>query len=451
MPTIAVIGGGPAGVIAALEAARHGATVTLISAEAVGGRATWSSLVPSKVCLTAADHLDDARHQEALGLIADAPRLDLARMRKRIEASCSAWSAHQVQLLLDRAVRVVTGKASFVAPDRLAIQRDGDESEVIAFDKAIIATGSVPVFLPSLKPDGKRILAPRLIAKLSAWPQHMIIVGGGVTGAEFAYFFRCAGCAVTWLTDQPLMLPTFDPEVATALEQSLEVRGVTMIKSAPVASAEAVGDGVRVTLQDGTPLEGSHAFIAIGRRADLADLGLAAAGVLHAPSGVGVDAHCRTSKTHIYAAGDAAGPPYTANCGMTRARVAARHAAGAPTAPFRPHAVIETTYTSPQAAQVGLTESAAAELDRPVSVFRARYGAALKARLGDAAEGFVKLVAKPDDGRLLGGAAVGDRAAEILAPVALAVAKGLTVEDVSETFAAHPTLSELVGIALRGY
>lgn len=451
MPSIAVIGGGPAGVIAALEAAAHGGCVTLVSAEAVGGRATWSSLVPSKVCLTAADHLDDARHQEALGLIAEPARLDLPRMRERIEEACSTWSAHQMQLLLDRKVRVVRGKASFAAPDRLSVQRDGGESEVIPFDKAIIATGSVPVFLPTLKPDGKRILAPRLIGKLADWPRHMIVIGGGITGAEFAYFFRCAGCAVTWLTDQPLMLPTFDPEVAAALEVSLAARGVEMIKSAPVASAGATDDGVCVTLQDGTPIEGSHAFIAIGRRADLADLGLAAAGVIHAPSGVGVDAHCRTSRTHIYAAGDAAGPPYTANCGMARARVAARHAVGASAAPFRPHAVIETTYTLPQAAQVGLTESAAAALDRPVSVFRARYGAALKARLGETAEGFVKLLAKPDDGRVLGGAAFGDRAAEVLAPVALAVAKGLSIEDLSETFAAHPTLSELVGIALRGY
>jgi dihydrolipoamide dehydrogenase len=451
MPTIAVIGGGPAGVVASLEAAANGASVTLVSAEAVGGRATWSSLVPSKVCLTAADHLDDARHSEALGLIADPPRLDLARMRERIEAACSAWSAHQVQLLLDRKVRVVRGKASFAAPDRLTIQRDGGESEVITFDRAIIATGSVPVFLPALKPDGKRILAPRLIGTLADWPSHMIVIGGGITGAEFAYFFRCAGSAVTWLTDQTLMLPTFDPEVAAALEQSLAARGVAAIKSAPVASAAATGDRVCVTLQDGTPVEGSHAFIAIGRRADLADLGLAAAGIVHTPAGVQIDAHCRTSKTNIYAAGDAAGPPYTANCGMARARAAARHAAGVPAAPFRPHAVIEASYTLPQAAQVGLTESAAAELDRPVSVYRARYGAALKARLGETAEGFVKLVAKPDDGRLLGGAAFGDRAADVLAPVALAVAKGLSIEDLSETFAAHPSLSELVGIALRGY
>lgn len=451
MPTIAVIGGGPAGVAAALEAAAHGGFVTLVSAEAIGGRATWSSLVPSKVCLTAADHLDDARHQEALGVIVEAPRLDLARMRQRIEETCNTWSAHQTQLLLDRKVRVVRGKASFAAPDRLSVERDGGESEIISFDKAIIATGSVPIFLPALKPDGKRILAPRLIGKLADWPGHMIVIGGGVTGAEFAYFFRCAGCAVTWLTDQPLMLPTFDPEIAAALERSLEARGVAMIKSAPVASAEPAGNGVCVTLQDGTPIEGSHAFIAIGRRADVADLGLVAAGILHAPAGIHIDAHCRTSKTHIYAAGDAAGPPYTANCGMARARVAARHAVGAPAAPFRPHAVIETTYTLPQAAQVGLTESTAAELDRPVSVFRARYGAALKARLGEAAEGFVKLVAKPDDGRLLGGAAFGDRAADALAPVALAVAKGLSIEDLSETFAAHPTLSEIIGIALRGY
>ena len=451
MPTIAVIGGGPSGVVAALEAAAHGTSVTLISAEAVGGRATWSSLVPSKVCLTAADHLDDARHQEALGLIADRPRLDLARMRKRIEAACSAWSAHQVQLLLDRKVRLVRGKASFAAPDRLTLQHDGGESEVITFDRAIIAAGSVPVFLPTLKPDGKRILAPRLIATLQDWPRHMIVIGGGITGAEFAYFFRCAGCAVTWLTDQAQMLPAFDHEIATALEKSLAARGIEMVKSAPVASAAAVGDGVRIELQDGTSLEGSHAFIAIGRRADLADLGLAAAGIVHTPAGVSVDAHCRSSKGNIYAVGDAAGPPYTANCGMARARAAARHAVGAPAAPFRPHAVIETTYTLPQAAQVGLTESAAAELDRPVGVFRANYGAALKARLGETADGFVKLLAKPDDGRVLGGAAFGDRAAEVLAPVALAVAKGLSIEDLSETFGAHPTLSELVGIALRGY
>lgn len=451
MHTIAVIGGGPAGAVAALEAAAHGASVTLISAEAVGGRATWSSLVPSKVCLTAADHGEEAGHFSALGLSGAPPRLDLPLMRARIEGMCNAWSGHQVQRLLDRDVRIVTGVAQFASPEMLSVQRDGSEREAIAFDRAIVAAGSVPVFLPALKPDGKRILAPRSIATLAEWPRRLIVIGGGVTGAEFAYFFACAGSAVTWITDRPVMLPAFDPEVATALERSLEARGVTMIKSAPVASTEAVGDGVRVTLQDGTAFEGSHALIAIGRCADIAALGLSAAGVVHAPAGITIDTYCRTSKAHIYAAGDAAGPPYTANRGMAQARVAARHAAGAVTAPFRPHAVIETAYTSPQAAQVGLTEAAAAELDRPVRVFRAGYAAALKPRLAEASEGFIKLVAKPDDGRLLGGAAFGDRAAEILAPVALAVAKGLSVEDLSETFVAHPTLSELVGIALRGY
>jgi dihydrolipoamide dehydrogenase len=149
------------------------------------------------------------------------------------------------------------------------------------------------------------------------------MIGGGVTGAEFVYFFSRMGCRVTLVTDQPAILPWIDADLVAGLEQSLVARGVAILKSAPVAAVHTDDKSVRVTLQDGRRLDGSHAFIAIGRRPDVADLGLASAAIEHNDRGVVVDAFCRTCCPSVYAAGDAAGPPYVANQALAQARVAA--------------------------------------------------------------------------------------------------------------------------------
>ena len=451
MTTMIVIGGGPAGITAALEAANCGARVTLVSSEPVGGRANWHSLVPSKVLLTAADHLGEAAHNPALGLAGAPPEPDLPSLRDRIADQARAWHRHHVSLLESRGVGIVSATARFLDAHRVELSREGADAETMSFDRAVIATGSLPIFLPDIKPDGRRVLAPRLAGKLAEWPAHMIVVGGGVTGAEFAYFFNRMGADVTWVTDLPQILPRVDPDLSDVLEQALSARGITVMKSAPVELVRPQMDGVSVTLNDGRTLAGSHGFLAIGRRADMTDLALDAAEVEVTPQGIATDAFGRTSQAHIYAAGDVTGPPFVANRGQSQARVAARHASGVETAGFRPGTVVEAVYTAPQLAVVGLSESEATATGRSVKVFRAAMGEALKPRLAGATEGFIKILCDREDGRVLGGGACCDRAAEVLAPVAIAIAGATTFETLAAVFPAYPTLSELPGIALRGY
>ncbi len=451
MTTLVVIGGGPAGVASAREAAQHAANVVLVANEPIGGRATWHSLVPSKVCLALGEHLEEQRHFTACVEIGPAHRPDLDALRARIADQARGWSEHEADALSKAGVRVLRGTAAFASAARLMVRTSGDDSEDVSFDRAIIASGSVPIFSPALKPDGVRILAPRAIGKLGAWPEAMIMVGGGITGAEYASFFRSVGAEVTWVTDREELLERSDLEAAAALEASFAGRGIRMLKRAPVAAARVDAERVLVQLKDGRTLEGSHAFIAIGRRPDLAELGLAAAGIAHTALGITIDAHCQTSVAGIYAVGDVTGPPFVANRGLAQARVAARHALGAATVPLRAETVIEATYTRPQLAEVGLSERTLQAQGRAYRLFRAEYAAALKPRLAGHAEGFLKITTDADDRRILGACAFGDRAADVLAPIAVAIAGGLGVEELAALFAAHPTVSELPGIALRGY
>jgi dihydrolipoamide dehydrogenase len=448
---IVVIGGGPAGVAAAVEAAAAGGAVTLVHAEPIGGRAAWHSLIPSKVYLTAADRLEEAEHQQVLGLAGAPPIPALPVLRERIAGEAQAWSRRLAEELAQAGVAVVSATAKFAGPGRVDVTAAEGEGTALAFDKAVIASGSLPIFLPEVKPDGRRILAPRLAGKLAAWPEHLIMIGGGVTGAEFAYLFRRMGCRVTWVTDQPTLVPRTDPDLAAALERSFVARGVDIVKSAPVVAARADKNGVEVALEDGRRLAGSHAFIAIGRHPDLAELDLDRAGIRLGGGGVAVDGFCRTSNPDVYAVGDVTGPPYVANRALAQARVAARHALGGSPRPFRPDAVVEAIYTLPQLATVGLSEAGAAGEGIAIRVHRFRFGDALKPRLVGAPEGFVKVVTAAADDRIVGGGAFGDHAADVLTPIALAVARGLAREDLAELFPAYPCVSELAGIAVRGY
>lgn len=449
MSDVIIIGAGPAGITAALEAATAGAAVTLVSADAVGGRANWASLLPSKVYLTAADHLDESDHFGELGLLGKPPRPDLVRLRERIAALAQEQSNHARTLLESHGVRIVPGRAHFVDGQRMTVTEPDGKREVVSFAKAIIASGSVPWFPPAIRPDGKRIIAPRLAGAMTHWPRHAIVIGGGVTGAEFAYLFRRMGGEVTWITDLARILPRSDPDLTEILAASFTTRGGRLVTGAPVASVHADEDSVLVTLQDGREVTGSHAFIAIGRKPDIADLACDSAGIAHSEAGIRVDGFGRTTVPHIYAVGDVAGPPYVANRGQAQARVAGRHTAGATPLPFRPETVVEAVYTRPQVAQVGLTEVVAAAETRPVSVHGASYGESLKSQLTGETEGRMKILSDPDTGQILGAGAAGDRAADILLPISVAISAGMTIDQLATIYPAYPTLGEMVGLAAR--
>lgn len=236
---IAIIGAGPAGMAAATAAANCGAQVTLVGAEPPGGRAGWHSLLPSKVLLTAADSLGVVERFGTLGLGKATGKPDINALVERIQTLSQAQSDEQAADLAQYGVRFLAGQAAFTGPHRLQVTPNEGAPTTLEADVIIITSGSVPIFPPGLKPDGKRIIAPRFAGKLDHIPASLIVVGGGVTGTEFAYGFNRLGTAVTWIVDEFGVLPSLDREAVDVLGDALAARGV--VRREGVAAASAVG------------------------------------------------------------------------------------------------------------------------------------------------------------------------------------------------------------------
>ncbi|MBN2303379.1 MAG: NAD(P)/FAD-dependent oxidoreductase [Anaerolineae bacterium] len=448
MTNLVIIGAGPAGITAALEAARLGADVTLIEREYVGGRANWHSLLPSKVWLSAADRLSWRHEDVGFGLPTSPELVDYRALTAHIAVLSKRMGRRYYEQLEAVGVTIRVGAASFVDPRHILVQTDLDEHTLPA-DVVIIATGSGPIFLPQVKPDGQRIIAPRLMGKFTQLPKSMAVIGAGATGAEFAYLFCRLGARVEWITDLPEILPRSDADIKGKLAGILAAQGVTIHTNSPVSAAENTGEAVTITLADGRTLETAMAFLAIGRHPSTDGLNLEAVG-LDGSGGLAVDAFGQTAAAGIYAAGDITGPPMTANKGIAQGYIAARHALGAAVKAYRADTVVEAVYTAPQIAQVGLTEADAAAQSRPVRVIRRDYGDNLKAHLEGEPGGFLKLLVDPDSEAILGGAAVGAHAADVIAPVAVALAHDLTLADLRPVYAGYPTFGELAFDAARG-
>jgi pyruvate/2-oxoglutarate dehydrogenase complex dihydrolipoamide dehydrogenase (E3) component len=430
---IAVIGGGPAGIEAALAAARAGVRVTLVAEEALGGRANWHSLLPSKVWLAAA-----AQHQ----LVPVDPPAVLERIRR----TAVRWNTQQAEALQALRVTVLEGRAAFASAHALTVTgSDTQESQLLEADTIIIAGGSVPRFPPELRPDGKRVIAPRFAGKLTTLPTDAVVVGGGATGCEFVYLFNRLGVQVTWVVGPEGVLPGMAPAAGQSLAATLAGRGVDLRMGQVATGIERAEDAVSVVTAGGEQYRAALAFLAIGRRPDLSRLALAAAG-LPDTGRLSVDEYLRTSVPTIYAVGDAAGAPMIANRALAQARIAARHASGATVAPFREDTVIHAVYSDPEVAQVG-------QLIGPgLRNVRIPFATGLKAHLADEAElatGFFELAYDGATMRVAGGLAYGAHAADALAPVAFAIQMGACVDDLAASYAAYPTISELAGLAAR--
>ncbi|MEZ4593507.1 MAG: NAD(P)/FAD-dependent oxidoreductase [Chloroflexota bacterium] len=440
---IVIIGGGPAGIEAARAAAKAGSSVTLVSEGPVGGRSGWHSLLPSKVWLSAAD---------TAGVLAESPFSGSgglptpADILPHLQQLKQQWNNQQADELANLGVNIVGGVAAFTSANSVVVN-DGDGQPVTTLtgDAIIVATGSVPFFPPNLKPNGKTVIAPRFFSGLKSLPSSMIVIGAGATGVEAVYLFNRLGLAVTWIVDQFGVLPDYPAAAGELMAEILVQRGVQLVQGTLADHFEEDGDGIAVVLADGSRYTAGLAFVAIGRTADLSRLNLEAAGLALEPRKFpAVDAYCQTSVSGIYAVGDAAGPPMVANRAMAMARVAGLHAAGAAAATYKPQTVVAAVYAEPQVAKVGTTNTA----DGTIQTVRLGFGAAMKAHLLGETEGFVELAF---DGarKVVGGTAVGPHAGDVLAPVALAIQVGATLDDLAAIFAAHPTLSELAFAAAR--
>ena len=249
---IIIIGGGPAGIEAALTAARAGADVTLISETPIGGRAGWASLAPSKVWLHAADTFAVINQAASLGIALDGePRPDPQAVIARISQVTKQWNGRLADQLKEAGVTIVTGIAALASPTSVSVEVNGESTELAA-DVIIVAAGSVPVFPPGMRPDGKRVLAPRFASKLDPLPASVVVVGAGATGTEFVYLFNRLGLQVTWIVNEKGVLPMFAPGAGDLVAEIMAGRGVELVAGQTASSIDVDETGVSVTLADGS-------------------------------------------------------------------------------------------------------------------------------------------------------------------------------------------------------
>jgi dihydrolipoamide dehydrogenase len=330
----------------------------------------------------------------------------------------------------------------------VSIEGAGEEIEA---DAVLLATGSRPRVPDWADVDGRRILVTRQAYPPETIPEHIVVIGSGVTGVEFVHLFRSLGSKVTLIVSRQQVLPMKDAEVAAALEADFLASGVALLKGARAVGIDARDDGVLVRCDDGRAIAGSHALLAIGSVPCSAGLGLEAAGVTLNDQGyVPVNHHCQSNVRHVYAAGDLSGRLQLASVAATQGRKVAEHVMGLHTRVHRHldyDKAASAIFTEPEIADVGLAEAEAFALGRKIRVTKVPFAANARAIIDGDARGFVKLVSDPATGIVLGGSIVGARAAELISVVALAVTANLRVVDLVESLFVHPALAEALADA----
>ena len=445
-PHLLIIGGGPAGTQAATSAATHGARVTLVEKDIVGGAAHLWDCIPSKTMAASALRHTSVRNAAKLGLINDPGQVDLTMLSTRIKAITADINENWVDLLTDQRVDLIGGTGRFTGENTAIVDTiDGERS--LEFDSALISTGSRPR-VPDWAPvDGKRVLTTRDCYDLDEVPDHMIVIGSGVTGVEFTHIFEAMGSKVSLVVSRQQILPHRDAEVAAVLEEDFIERGVSLVIGARAEVISVDGDAVTVRCNDGRSITGSHALLAVGAVPLTQGLNLEAAGVEASNGYVSVDEFQRTSTPHIYAAGDVTGQMPLSSVAAMQGRKIARHALGLPVRPLDYDKVTEAIFTEPEIASVGLAEVDAAAQGRKVRTTKVPFSSNARSVLQDFTRGFVKVTSDPATSVVLGGTVVGHRASELIGIVALAVQARVTTQTLVETLVAHPSMIEAISDA----
>jgi len=446
MTRIVIMGGGPAGYEAALVAAQHGVDVTVVEPEGMGGACVLADCVPSKTLISSAGVRSDLRRARELGLRADheAVGVHLAGINSRVSGLARAQSADVRARLEREGVRLMCGTARFAEhpPGGAVHGVSVDEGEVIPADVVLVATGATPRVLPSAQPDGDRILTWRQIYDLTELPEHLIVVGSGVTGAEFVSAYTELGVRVSLVSSRDRVLPTEDADAATLLEDVFAERGVQLLSKTRADSVCRSGDGVEVSLVGGGTVTGSHVLMAVGSVPNTRDIGLDRVDVEVDRGGfIPVDRVSRTTAPGVYAAGDCTGVLMLASVAAMQGRIAVWHALGEGVSPIRLKTVASAVFTRPEIATVGISQSAIDAGEVQARTIMMPLGTNPRAKMQGLRRGFVKLFCRPASGVVVGGVVVAPVASELILPIAMAVQNSLTVDDLARTFSVYPSLS----------
>ena len=449
---VVVIGGGPGGYEAALVAAQLGADTTVVDRDGPGGSAVLTDCVPSKTLIATAEVVISAVESDELGvrLYQRGDPVDLAAVNARIKRLARKQSDDIAARLGREGVRVVAGTGRVDGPQRVVADcADGSTARFDA-DVVLVATGAHPRELPDAEPDGERILSWTQLYELTALPERLVVVGSGVTGAEFASAYTSLGSEVVLVSSRDRVLPGEDADAAQVLEDVFRRRGMTVLGRSRAQSVKRTGDGVVVTLGDGRTVEGSHCLMAVGSIPNTEGLGLTEAGVALDKGGfVTVDKVSRTGARGVYAAGDCTGVLMLASVAAMQGRIAMWHALGDAVAPLDLKVVSANVFTDPEIATVGWSEQAVAERGFDTRKVLLPLATNARAKMQGLRDGFVKLLCSPGTGRVMGGVVVAPRASELIFPLTLAVKMSLTVDQIASSFTIYPSLSGSLAEAAR--
>jgi NAD(P)H dehydrogenase (quinone) len=456
---IVIIGGGPGGYEAALVAAQLDAEVTLIEAEGAGGACVLSDCVPSKTFIASSEVVTGYRRNDQFGIRSaglDAVTVDAVAVNDRVKKLALAQSGDIQAKLIKAGVDVVAGRAR-LGEDTLGHTHQvlitpagADEEYSVDATTVLIATGATPRVLPTAVPDGSRVLDWRQVYDLPELPAHLIVIGSGVTGAEFASAYLAMGVDVTLVSSRERVMPHEDADAAMAIERVFRERGMTILNQSRAGSVQNTGDGVLVTLTDGRTVSGTHALIAVGAVPNTADLGLREYGVEVADGGyVAVDRVSRTNVPGIYAAGDCTGVLPLASVAAMQGRIAIWHAMGEAVAPLRLRTVSANVFTDPELATVGVSQNEVDDGAVPARQIMLPLAGNARAKMAGLRDGFVKLFCRPATGQIVGGVVVAPKASELILPITMAVENNLTVDQLAHTITIYPSLSGSIAEAAR--
>ncbi len=446
---IAVVGAGPGGYAAAFLAADLGLTVTLIDPEVnPGGVCLYRGCIPSKALLHVAKLIEESEQAKAWGIDFAAPKIDLARLRSWKEGVVKKLTGGLGILSKQRKVTYIQGRAAFENSTILQITKPDGSTQSLTFDRIILATGSRPAIVPTLKLDSPRMMDSSGALNLEDIPGTLLVVGGGYIGLELGSVYAALGTRVTVVEMLSGLLPGADRDLVLPLHKRLEKMFDGILLNTTVASVKDEGSGIRATLkaQDGTTQEKifDRVLVSVGRKPNSEIQGLDKTQVKIGPKGfIQVNKQLRTDDPSVYAIGDVVGEPMLAHKAMHEGRTAVEALAGHKVA-FEPNAIPAVVFTDPEVAWCGLTETQAQKENRDIKVAKFPWAASGRAITLDRPEGMTKLLIDPQTERVLGVGIVGVGAGEMIAEGVLAIEMAALAKDVALTIHPHPTLSETI-------
>lgn len=446
---VLIIGAGPGGYVAAIRAGQLDLDATLVEKEAYGGTCLNHGCIPSKALITATGIAHEAASAEEMGIHAD-PAIDMGGMVEWKDGVVDQLTGGVEKLCKANGVNLVEGRAEFAGENKVRVAHggEGQGSESIEFEQAIIATGSKPVEIPGFEFDGENVLSSRHALALDSVPDSMVIVGAGYIGMELAGVLAKAGTDVVVVEMLDEALTGFDDDLATPVVDRMESLGVEIHLGESASGWEKEGEKIAVTTktEDGeeTSYDCEKVLVAVGRKPVTDTLNLDSVGLEPDENGfLPIDDRARTDVEHVFAVGDVAGEPMLAHKGMKEGHVAAEVIAGEPAA-LDYQAVPMAVFTEPEIGTVGMTADEATEAGFEPVIGEMPFRASGRALTMGETDGFVRVIADGESGFVLGGQIVGPEASELIAEIGLAIELGATLEDVAATIHTHPTLSEAV-------